>query len=132
MVFLVLAGHIPESVVNCQSMSDSAFGGLTGSARVPGLRGQCIPCHPAGQPGVVDRVSQCGAKRVNRNVQGLFSPRLRIGIRSLLPYSTSQRKSQYSPDSRGGETEFTSQWEKLQNTGKGGETVSPKMKAVGE
>lgn len=70
MVFLGWAGHIPESIVNCQAMSGSAFGGLTGSARVPGLIGRCIHCHPAGQPGVVDTVAQHGAKRMNRNVLG--------------------------------------------------------------
>lgn len=55
---------------------------------------------------------------MNRNVQGLFSPRLRIGIRSLLPYSTPQRKLQDSPDSRGREIESTSQWEKPESTGR--------------
>lgn len=77
-------------------------------------------------------MAQHGTKRMNRNDQGLCSPRLRIGIRSLLPYSISQRKSQDSPYSRGREIESTSQWENLGSTARDGGTVSHRRKEVGE
>lgn len=107
------------------------FWGLTGSAKVPGLIRLCICCHPAGHPGVVVIVAQYGARRMNRNVQDLFSPRLRSGIRSLLPYYSS-KKVTGQPRFKGKGTESTSQWEKLESTGRGGGTMSHRRKEVGE
>lgn len=76
------------------------------------------PHHPAACPTVADTAALHGSKRTNGSGHDFFHPGPRSGSGSLLPYSVHQRKAEGSPGSRGGETESTFQWERLESTGR--------------